>query len=445
MKNINRRAFLREMGVFTVAAGLPVSFLNCQNREKTKMQPHVISQKIFIPSPEPGIAIHAASYYTTLTGKNLMSVHGYINRSDTVNVAFLRFSDDNGKTWGNEIKWPTEFRHPAGTGRRHHRGGYVDPKTGHFLTFWVEGILPSDEPLEGLRQWKIHYAVSEDGGTTWLVNEQIIHEGDEFNAQHPLPGVFIGKNCVMMGDLGERPLTRSDGVILLPVQSSPLGPDGEYYNPGGGYTYTDSLVLLGRWQPDKRLAWTASQRVQGDPARSTRGMIEPTLAELEDGTLIMVMRGSNDRRPELPGYKWISRSADGGETWTNPVPWTYSSGYNFFSPSSCSQLLRHSDGRLFWMGNIVAENPKGNLPRYPIVLGEVDNKTGLLIQKSVTIIDDLQPDDSKYLLLSNFYMREERGTKNLLLHLTRLFAQDFRTEGIKRDWTADALIYRIAV
>ena len=65
--------------------------------------------------------------------------------------------------------------------------------------------------------------------------------------------------------------------------------------------------------------------------------------------------------------------------------------------------------------------------------------------KSVTIIDDRQPDDSEHLLLSNFYLREERDSQNLLLHLTRLFARDFRTKGKKRDWTADALLYRIAV
>jgi len=408
------------------------------------MKPRVISRDVFIPA-EPGVGVHAASYYTTRTGENLISIHGYMNRSDTVNVAFLRFSSDNGKTWGDPIEWPTEFSHPTGTGRRHHRGMYVDPKTGRMITLWVEGILPTDEPLEGMRQWKIHYAVSEDGGATELVNEQIIHTGAEFDANHPLPGVFIGKNCVMLGDLGERPLTRSDGVILLPVQSSPLGPDGVYFNPGGGYTYTDCLVLLGRWQPDGRLAWTASRRISGDPARSTRGMIEPTLAELADGTLIAVMRGSNDQRPELPGYKWISRSLDGGETWSEPIPWTYADGVNFFSPSACSQLIPHSDGRLFWMGNIVAENPKGNLPRYPMVLGEVHPRTGLLIRKSVTVIDDRQPDDSEHLLLSNFLVREERPTRHLLLHLTRLFARDFRQPGDPLDWTADALLYRIEV
>ena len=46
-------------------------------------------------------------------------------------------------------------------------------------------------------------------------------------------------------------------------------------------------------------------------------MIEGTLATLADGRLIVVMRGANDRKGELPGYRWISYSSDGGWHWTS--------------------------------------------------------------------------------------------------------------------------------
>ena len=91
------------------------------------------------------------------------------------------------------------------------------------------------------------------------------------------------------------------------------------------------------------------------------------------------------------------------------------------------------------MGNICPANPRGNAPRYPIVLGEVDRRSGLLIRDSVAIVDDRQPDDSASLTLSNICVREDRATGNLLLHLGRLFAKQ------ARDWTTDALQYRIAV
>lgn len=247
----------------------------------------------------------------------------------------------------------------------------------------------------------------------------------------------------MIGDLTCQPLTLPDGAILMPVQSAPTGPDGRYWNPGGGYTYTDAMALHGRWKPDGRLAWTASDRVKADPSRSTRGLIEPTLAQLPDGRILMIMRGSNDRRLELPGCKWASISEDQGHTWSAPVPWTFTDGAPFFSPSACSQLLRHSSGKLFWTGNICGQNPKGNSPRYPLILGEVDQDSGLLIRDSLCRLDDRQEGESENLTLSNFLIREDLQSGELLLHMTRFFPGPPKAGN--PDWTADALIYRIKV
>jgi len=401
-----------------------------------------LSRDVFVPSPSPRVGVMGGSYYSTLDGQSLVSLHTYTSRSDTADIAFVRFSEDGGRTWSEPNEWAMKFDHANGTGRRHPRGGYVDPRTGRYLEVWTEGVLPTDDPLEGMKQWELHYLVSDDGRKTVLIDEQIIHEGEVFDEVHHLPGVTVGRNCVMMGDRGERPLTRSDGVILLPVQSSPTGPDGDYFNPGAGYTYTDCLLLLGRWKDGASISWTASERVVGDPERTTRGLVEPTIAELDDGSILMVMRGSNDARPALPGHKWEARSHDGGQNWTTPEPWRYDRGEPFYSPSACSQLVPHSDGRLFWMGNICSENPRGNSPRYPIILGEVDTKTGLLIRDSVTVIDDRQPGESERLTLSNFYAREDRETGELLLFLPRFFAKDAAPEG-KGQWGTDLSLYRI--
>jgi hypothetical protein len=92
------------------------------------------------------------------------------------------------------------------------------------------------------------YQVSMDGGRSWPVNEQVIQRGAEFSSAHPLPGVCGGKNCVMIGDLALVPVVLADGMLLLPVILSPLGPDETYFNPVGGYTYTDAELLRGRWR-----------------------------------------------------------------------------------------------------------------------------------------------------------------------------------------------------
>lgn len=396
-----------------------------------------IRTEVFLPSPGKGTAVLAYATYSRARGLEMISVEQRMSRSDTMDIAYLRRSADNGRTWSEPEARPTREARPGGTLRRHFRPGWVEPVTGRYLEFWIEGVLPSDDPLEGLRQWNLYYRISEDGGRTWSGAEQVIHEGGEYSSRHPLPGVYTGKNCVMLGDATSQPLAAGDGRILLPVQITPLAPDGSLYNPAGGYTYTDAAVLIGRWR-GRRLLWTMSEPIQGDPKRSTRGMVEPTLGRLEGGRLIAVMRGSNDSRPELPSYKWVSYSSDGGRRWTKPEPWTYTDGEPFYSPSACSQLLHHSSGRLFWLGNITPVNPRGNRPRYPFVIGEVDRRSGLLLRDSVRLVDDRAPGESDLLTLSNFYAREDRQTQEVALHMTRLFA-------FPDGWVGDALLYRIPV
>ena len=223
---------------------------------------------------------------------------------------------------------------------------------------------------------------------------------------------------------------------MLPVQITPLDANGKLANPGGGYTYTDAAVLHGRWKDD-RLEWEMSDLVKGDPAQSTRGMDEGSLGFLEDGRVLMVLRGSNDRRPELPAWRWASLSSDGGRHWTAPRPWTYDDGQHFYSPSSCSQLVRHSSGRLFWLGNITPDNARGNRPRYPFVIGEVDRGTGLLRRGSVRTVDTLQAGEDSVLSLSNFFAREDRQTGEIAIHMTRLFAGS-------GPWSGDAFLYRVS-
>lgn len=390
-----------------------------------------IRREVFFRSPGKGTAIMAYAFYTKPAGPEMISVEQRWSRSDTIDIAYYRISKDNGRTWGEPKATATGEKRANGMWRKHTRVGFVDPRTSRYIEFWLEGVLPGDDPLEGMKQWNIFYRVGQDG-----TPQQIIQQGKEYSATHPLPGVYTGKNSVMLGDLPSIPITAKDGSILLPVEITPLGPNGEYHNPGGGYTYTDAAVISGRWR-GKRLEWHCSDRVVGDPNRSTRGMVEPTLAILEDGRVLMVMRGSNDKKPDLPSHRWVSYSSTNGKTWTKPVPWTYTDGESFFSPSSCSQLLKHSNGKLYWLGNINPANPKGNRPRFPFIIGEVDRRTGLLVKNTLRPVDDRQPGEAEILSLSNFYAHEDRETKEIVLYMTRLFAHP---DG----WEGDAMRYRIA-
>jgi hypothetical protein len=399
--------------------------------------PAGVRREEFAASPGKGTAVMARAWYTRARALSLVSLEERWSRSDTVDVAYRRHSDDNGRTWSAPETRVTGEKRAGGMLRRHFRGGWADPRRDVFIEFWMEGVLASDDPLEGLRQWTIYYSISRDGGRSATAARPLLHAGHEYDERHPLPGIWKGKNSVMLGDHASTPLLLNDGTLALPVEITPLGADGKLLNPGGGYTWGESALLLGRWKGGD-LVWRMSSRVPGDPAQTTRGMLEPTLAELPGNRMLMVLRGSNDRKPELPGYRWACWSRDGGRNWSAVEPWLDTGGEPLYSPSSCSQLLPHSSGRLFWLGNLCALNPRGNLPRYPFVLGEVDLASGRLRRASVRTVDTRQAGDAENLMLSNFFAREDRESREVCVHLTRLFPH-------REGWEGNAYLYRVPV
>ena len=244
------------------------------------------------------------------------------------------------------------------------------------------------------------------------------------------------------------PIKIKSGEILQPIQITPLGPDGKYHKPGGGYTYHDSAVLIGTWNDKETLDWRVSERIVADPKLSTRGMLEPTIMQMPDDRILMVMRGSNDVRPQLRAYRWYAISADDGKTWTKPEPWKYSNGESFFSPSACSNLIKHSSGHVFWIGNISPQNPRGNMPRYPLVIGLVDPETFGLVKETVIEIDTRQPEDHSQMTLSNFYTREDRETGEIVIYVPTIGRHhELSKNNLKgrREWTSDNTEYRIKV
>ncbi len=367
-----------------------------------------------VTKDRPGF--HGATY-TEPTGRCLLSLPSG------------KVSKDNGQTWASSAPKP-DFRAGLPYGyRRNAVTSVVDPKNGRLVTIVnaldTPGLDPKiGEPPIALKTYYLRYRVSQDSGRTWIFEEPIVQAG-KYTTVHPFDDLWIGKNCIFLGDCGDIPIVTRSGRILVPAQMTIAGQNGELANPGRGWTYTDVVILIGTWTDASRLVWNASQRIQADPKRSTRGMIEPTLAEFADGRILVVMRGSNggklDGNCQLPSHKWFSVSTDDGETWTKPEPWTYEDGKPFFSPSSMSALFKHSSGRCFWAGNLSTENCKGNSPRWPLVVGEVDSEDLRLIRASVLVIDTKQPEDQARgrLDLSHFTLLEDRKTKQIILVVPR--------------------------
>ena len=60
------------------------------------------------------------------------------------------------------------------------------------------------------------------------------------------------------------------------------------------------------------------------------------------------------------------------------------------------------------------------------------------MRDSVRTVDDRQQSEPELLTLSNFLAREDRETREVCLHMTRMFA-------FPDGWVGDASLYRIAV
>ncbi|HBN85470.1 MAG TPA: hypothetical protein DDZ89_16695 [Clostridiales bacterium] len=161
----------------------------------------------------------------------------------------------------------------------------------------------------------------------------------------------------------------------------------------------------------------------------------------------MVMRGSNggsnDPKHILDSYKWYSYSKDGGYSWSPPKPWMCDDNTIFYSPSSCSQLIEHSNGKYYWIGNVSNRNAEGNLPRWPLVIGEVNPDDYMLIKDSVMVIDIKKPEQSSRVTYSNFFAREDRVSKDILVYCTPLFENGY--ENKQSDWTANAYVYTVNI
>jgi hypothetical protein len=68
-------------------------------------------------------------------------------------VAFVRTSPNHGRTWSAAAAVPTLEVRAGGKFRRAMRGAVADAQTGRFVRFQIEGLLATDDPLEGMRQW----------------------------------------------------------------------------------------------------------------------------------------------------------------------------------------------------------------------------------------------------------------------------------------------------
>ena len=369
-----------------------------------------------IPAEKGQCMLVTNTVYSDPAALKLLRISCELAASDTSGRFFRRSSMDNGRTWSDAVLiWEPEKTH-QGTWRRGENCLFFDEDREALVFFFNEHLYPEDRATADIfRLTRIFYQVSFDRGASFTEPIQLIQKGCD--AQRYARGVEYGGICLMLSNC--RPSKNGDR-ITLPVQR----PGGETVGKDWHGISWVSGCLLGEWREDG-IEWDMGELVGIRRDLSCRGALEPTISELSDGAFLMVMRGSNARIPEKPGFKWQSISQDRGRTWGEPEPLTFATGESFFSPSSGSRLMRHSRNRkLYWIGNMSDASPRGNGPRYPLVIAEVDEGRRGLVRRSVRVIADRGPGDPENIQFSNFRMYEDRETGEFVVVMAHLNEKD---------------------
>jgi hypothetical protein len=250
------------------------------------------------------------------------------------------------------------------------------------------------------------------------------------------------------------PFADSKGRLLVPVQWQHEDREKEISRQGFSLrsdlphvlqNVWECALLIGAWNEDHTLNWQLGNPVSYNFQTTSRGLCEGTVAELSNGRLAMILRGSNAAWPEKPGYKWLSSSDDGGLNWSHAEPLYCDDGSLPESSATGSALFRsEKNGRLYWIGNLClnGERAQGNWPRSPLYIAEVQEEPFRLIRESITVIDERAPQEPEFVQHSNFKCYQDRETGDVVLYLTR-FGERGHEDGKWLD--ADLYQYRMRI
>jgi hypothetical protein len=417
-----------------------------------------IEKHLYIPSPRENMLTTSTHTYIG-EGLRRSELRTDVSSSDWSNMHRIRFSDDNGRSWG---PWKLLFKEAPRQqgfvmegGMNQEGTGLYDPVSGRLVKLVFQRIFKGD-PEEALRVlWKGDrkfsdhgfYQLSEDNGKTWDEGHLLKYEeGPDFDPDNWGDQAYFRTNEMYIGDIciyKDRVIIAATVPVYYPDKKDMKTPV-TFPNTYREGCVAGAMCFIGRWdQKKKDYDWERSNKIFLPRKVSTRGLVELDLSELNDGRLLLIMRGSNAGLDpaECPGRKWISISDDGGHTWGDITDLRYDTGESFYSPATFAKTIRSkATGRLYCFLNISREPPVGNGPRYPLQVAEIDEDKVALKKNSVTVIDDCYTSlDSAALQLSNFNFLENRKTNVVELYLSRIGERG----GGKNIWDADTYQYII--
>ena len=347
--------------------------------------------------------------------------------------AKVRFSSDNGQSWSLFTALPPSAVTYAGvTVTEEELYSVYDPVSSKLIQPWIRIHRYGTQTMV-----HAYYRLSSDSGRTWTTPKMLRYEeGPEFNPSDPNNLSHLNTNTA---SYGQTFIATSTGNVLLGVD--------QVNDPNDPLNDTRDRRLaarnfVGTWNSTTQdYDWQAGTQVAMSIATSSRGLLETDVAELKDGRILDVWRGSNYGILPTPGRKWFSVSSDGGLTLSPVAELKYDDGTQFYSPSSQDRLVRNTgNGKLYWIGNISPTNPDGNSPRYPLVIAEVDEDLVALKKDTVTLVATKLSSETTSVQYSNFSVLENPQTHQFEIFLTNIGAASATGSAF---WNADALKFTL--
>ena len=243
------------------------------------------------------------------------------------NCVLITRSSDRGRTWEKE----TVFL-PAGEMASALTSWFVAPG-GRIIAF--SASWPSEKSYT---QWFYTRRESDDHGRTWSVPEPV--------CVHDKRACFVSPIRLRSGerlfpasifDPRERPLTGpvSDLVLARTEDEAAAIPARSGAIPSGKFgTHRHGCCVLIAADPEARTLVE-----YGCIANRPLGLLEPTVVQLNDDRLVILMRA------EWGGFLWQAESADDGRTWSDA--WET----DIPNPTTLATLIRLPSGRIALVHN----------------------------------------------------------------------------------------------
>lgn len=206
-----------------------------------------------------------------------------------------KISPDKGKSWGQRQSFESKIPDTSANNRAN-----------IYMTSWGTIFLTwlNFPPRERLTRVSLYCSTSIDG-YSWSSTREIIPTGGTSGISDRTHGL----------------VELSNGNLVIPFSwwKGKPGPGGE---PGSRYHVARAMIST-----DRGKTWHRGEDVDvgdfgvvinkelGRRDEWHRGLIEPSIVELSDSRLLMIMRGQNKT-----GAFYKSYSSNGGETWSVPVP-----------------------------------------------------------------------------------------------------------------------------